>query len=89
MSHHQNLDPDVATFLARLNLTELTEIFKKEEFDMDDVVNLSNEELRDIGVSKLKHRKMTTQEAQKRRKGSSRPALTVKKIRKEQVTSNK
>ena len=45
---------------------------------MDDVVNLSNEELREIGVSKLKHRKLIMQETQKIRKGSSRPALTVK-----------
>ena len=70
MSHHQNLDPHVATFLARLNLTELTEIFKNEELDMDHVVNLSNEELREIGVSKLKHRKLILQETQTKKKGA-------------------
>ena len=68
------MDQDVATFLARLNLSELTGIFENEEFDMEDVVNLSNEELREIGVSKLKHRKLITQETQKLRSGSSRPA---------------
>ena len=74
MSGQQNLDGDVATFLARLNLSELKKIFEEQEFDMDDVVNLSNEELKDIGVSKLKHRKLITQETQKLRRGSSRTA---------------
>ena len=81
------MDGDVATFLARLNLSELKEIFENEEFDMEDVVNLSNEELKDIGVSKLKHRKLITQETQKLRRGSSRPAspepISVKQIVKE------
>ena len=46
-------------------------------------MNLTNEELREIGVSKLKHRKLILQETQTKKKGSSRPALTVKQIRKE------
>ena len=84
------MDQDVATFLARLNLSELKEIFENEEFDMDDVVNLSNEELKDIGVSKLRHRKMITQETQKLRKGSSGPAgpVLVKQIVKEPDVEN-
>ena len=32
---------------------------------MDDVLNLSIEELKDIGVNKLKHRNLITQETQK------------------------
>ena len=45
---------------------------------MDDVVNLSNEELKDIGVNKLKHRKLIMQETQKMRKGSSSLAASAK-----------
>ena len=70
----QNNGEDVAEFLARLNLSEVTKIFEEQEFDMEDVVNLSNEDLKDIGVNKLKHRKLILEETQKLRKGSSRPA---------------
>ena len=44
---------------------------------MGDVVKLSNDELREIGVNKLKHRKLITQETQKMRKGSPRSALSA------------
>ena len=88
----QTFDEDVPSFLARLNLSELTEIFEEQEFDMDDVLNLSNEELKDIGVSKLKHRKLITQETQKLRNGSSRPAgpepMSAKQIEKEHEAEN-
>mgnify|MGYP001463637450 CR=1 FL=1 len=47
---------------------------------MDDVVNLSNEELKDIGVNKLKHRKLITQETQNMRKRSSSAAAAVSAI---------
>ena len=52
---------------------------------MDDVVNLSNEELKDIGVNKLKHRKLITQETQKMRKkcSSAAAAVSAKPIEKE------
>ena len=65
---------DVTTFLAHLNLSELNEIFKNEELDMDDLVNLNNEDLKVIGVNKLKQRKLIMQEIQKLGKWSSRPA---------------
>ena len=65
---------EVTNFLARLNLSELTEIFKNEELDMDDVVRLNNEDLKDIGVNKLKHRKLIMQETEQLGKGTSRPA---------------
>jgi len=62
----------------------LTEIFKNEELDMDDVVNLNNEDLKDIGVNKLKHRKLIMQETAKLGQGSSRPAASsAKQIEKE------
>ena len=60
----QDGNTDVTSFLARINLSELTEIFKSEELGMDDVLNLSNEELKDIGVKKMKHRKLILQETQ-------------------------
>ena len=50
---------------------------------MGDVVKLSNDELREIGVNKLKHRKLITQETQKMRKGSPRSALSAHQIEKE------
>ena len=50
---------------------------------MDDVVNLSNDDLREIGVNKLKHRKLITQETQKMRKGNSRSALSAHQTKKE------
>ena len=62
------LDKDVASFLARLNLTELSEIFAREELSLDDVLKLTNEELKDIGVDKLKTRKFIIEEAQKMKK---------------------
>ena len=59
---------------------------------MNDVVNLSNEELKDIGVSKFKHRKLITQETQKLRRGSSRSQqpepMSVKQIVKEHEEEN-
>lgn len=46
-------------------------------------MKLSNEELKDIGVNKLKQRKLITQETQKMRKGSSSAAVSIKQIEKE------
>ena len=59
------------------------EIFKNEELDMDDVVRLNNEDLKDIGVIKLKHRKLILQETEKLGKGTSRPAadMNIKRMR--------
>ena len=84
------MDPDVAAFLARLNLSDLTEIFENEEFDSDYSVNLSNEDLKEVEVRELKNRKLITQETQKMRRGSSRPAgpVTVKQIEKEPEVEN-
>ena len=59
------LDEDVASFLARLHLNELTEIFRRQRLSMDDILELSNEELKDIGVDLLKHRKLIIESAEK------------------------
>ena len=51
---------------------------------MDDVVSLNNEDLKDIGVNKLKHRKLIIQETEKLGQGTSRPAApSAKQIEKE------
>ena len=59
------LDEDVASLLARLHLNELTEIFRRQRLSMDDILELSNEELKDIGVDLLKHRKLIIESAEK------------------------
>ena len=59
-----SLDEEVASFLARLHLNELTEIFRRQRLSMDDILELSNEELKDIGVDLLKHRKLIMEEAE-------------------------
>ena len=50
------LDEDVASFLARLNLNKLSEIFRNSELRLEEILKLSHEELKEIGVDKLKHR---------------------------------
>ena len=60
-----SLDEEVASFLARLNLNEVTEIFRRQRLSMDDILELSNEELKDIGVDLLKHRKLIIESAEK------------------------
>ena len=52
------LNQDVASFLARLNLTELSEIFATQELSLEEVLNLTNEELMEIGVVKIMDRKL-------------------------------
>ena len=51
---------------------------------MDDVVNLSNDDLREIGVNKLKHRKLIMQEIEKMREGLA--ASAKKKVSEINVT---
>ena len=67
----QGLDHDVSSFLSRLNLTELTGIFEKEELCMEDVMSLCNEELKVIGVEKHKQRKLILNEVEKLKASSS------------------
>ena len=48
---------EVLSFLEDLNLTELIDIFQKEELTMKDIQGMNNADLKDIGVEKFKHRK--------------------------------
>ena len=45
---------------------------------MNDLLNLSNEDLKDIGVNKLKYRKLIMQETQKMREGRSSLVASAK-----------
>ena len=60
-----HMDKDVVSFLARLSLSDLIGIFEKEELVMEDVMKLSNEDLKDIGVDRLKHRKLIKEEIER------------------------
>ena len=64
------LDKEVLSFLTRLNLTELSPIFQEEEFSIEDLMKLNNEEMKDIGVVKLKHRRLILEEIQKLKSSS-------------------
>ena len=51
------VDPDVMAFLQKLKLTELKDIFAKEALTMDDIKEMTNADLKDIGVNLYKQRK--------------------------------
>ena len=60
------LDEDVASFLARLNLNDpdLSEIFRREKLSLEEILKLSHEDLKDIGVIQ-KHRKIIKNETER------------------------
>ena len=55
---------DVSSFLACLNLSELSEIFEREELFVEDILRMTTDELKDIGVDKVEHRKLIIEEAE-------------------------
>ena len=59
------LDPEVEQMLTKLNLMSLKAIFVKEELTMTDLVKLSKDDLKDIGIEKFKQRTAIYQEAEK------------------------
>ena len=50
------LDPEVEAMLTKLNLMSLKSIFVEEDLTMSDLSKLSKDDLKDIGVLKMKHR---------------------------------
>ena len=50
------LDPEVEVMLTKLNLMSLKSIFVDEDLTMSDLAKLSKDDLKDIGVLKMKHR---------------------------------
>ena len=52
---------DVPDMLQQLNLTELVPIFIQEELNFEDIADLTNEDMIEIGVSQLKQRKILLQ----------------------------
>ena len=61
------LDEDVASFLARLSLNKLSDIFRSSELSLEEILKLNDDELKEIGVDKLKHRKLIREETKKMR----------------------
>ena len=55
---------------------------------MDEVLNLSNQELLDMGVNKLKHRRLITEETQKLRKEAKEKAEKLKKEAEEKAQAD-
>ena len=51
------LDPKIVTFLENLKLGELKKIFEKEELTMEELLEFSGDDLKEIGIRLIKHRK--------------------------------
>ena len=51
------IDPQVLKFLEDLGLSELKSIFAEEESTVEDLLSMTNEDLKDIGIKKLNQRK--------------------------------
>ena len=60
-----NIDQKLASFLSRLNMPELMGLFAKEELSLEDLMKLSYEDLKEIGVDKFKQRKLLSEELEK------------------------
>ena len=59
------IDQKLSSFLTRINLPELIGIFAKEDLSLEDLMKLSYEDLKEIGVDKFKHRKLIAEELEK------------------------
>ena len=51
-----SLDPEVEQMLTKLNLMSLKSIFVDEDLTMSDLAKLSKDDLKEIGISKVKQR---------------------------------
>ena len=51
------INPQVLNFLEALGLSELKSIFAEEESTVEDLLSMTNEDLKDIGIKKLNQRK--------------------------------
>ena len=51
------LDEEVHDMLQSLNLMQYSEVFQREQLSLDDIADMSDENLKDIGVKLFKHRK--------------------------------
>ena len=51
------LDEGVHDMLQSLNLMEYSEVFQREQLSLDDIKDMSDENLKNIGVKLFKHRK--------------------------------
>ena len=59
------LDPEVLSFLDKIKLAKFAPIFRKEELSMNDVLKLSKDDLKEIGIDKFKDRKLIFDEIEK------------------------
>ena len=59
-----SLDLDLLNLLERLELTELSDIFAREELTMKDVLDMNDDELKSVGIPLFKQRKAIMRECQ-------------------------
>ena len=69
------LDPEVEQMLTKLNLMSLKTIFVKEELTMTDLAKLSKDDLKDIGISKVKQRVAIYEEVREMEKRNQMKSL--------------
>ena len=55
----------VSSFLANMGLEQLRDIFEQEQITMDILVEMTNDELKDIGIIAFGHRKKILKGAEK------------------------
>ena len=58
-------ESEIDNFLQKIGLFGLSDIFEKEELDIDDLFDMNNIDLKDIGIHQLKHRKAILKEIEK------------------------
>ena len=64
------LDPEVLSFLNKIKLAKFAPIFQKEELSMNDVLKMSKDDLKEIGIDKFKDRKLIFDEIENLTSGS-------------------
>ena len=59
-----SLEPDLLNLLVRLELTDLADVFEREELTMEDVLDMNDDELKSVGIPLFKQRKAIMKECQ-------------------------
>ena len=66
---------NIETWLNNLELSEYIDIFKEESIDMEILLELTSEDLKEIGINKLGHRKIILKAISEIQKGSNTKSL--------------
>ena len=67
-----SLEQDLLNLLERLELTDLADIFAREELTMKDVLDMNDDELKSVGIPLFKQRKAIMRECQDLGQGKGR-----------------